>query len=203
MVNYQSTSTKPDKKVVTIITVFLLLNTTWLFAQTVDPELLTTHFAEAKTKVAIPLWKKEQVSVWFFFSPECPMCQNYAPTLKVLAETFAGKVQFIGIMPGIAYTREEIESYRKTYQIGFSLVVDSAFKVSNKIKATVTPEVFVINKNGQLAYSGAIDNWLYDLGKKRRVPTEYFLKDALAAVIAGKPVAIAKTTAKGCRINDF
>ncbi len=188
---------------VRIFIVFLLLNTTWLFAQTVDPVLLTAHFAEAKTKVAIPLWKKEQVSVWFFFSPECAMCQNYTPTLKVLAETFVGKVQFIGIIPGIAYTPKEIESYRKTYQISFSLVVDSAFKISNKIKATVTPEVFVINKNGQLAYSGAIDNWLYDLGKKRRVPTEHFLKNALEAVIAGKSVKIPKTTAKGCRINDF
>jgi len=192
-----------NANLVTIFTVFLLLNTTCLYAQTVNPVLLTANFAEAKTKVAIPLWKKEQVSVWIFFSPECPMCQNYAPILEVLSETFAGKVQFIGIIPGIAYTRKEIESYRNTYQISFPLVVDSAFKLSNTIMATVTPEVFVINKNGQLAYSGAIDNWLYDLGKKRRAPTEYFLKDALEAVIAGKSVAKPKTTAKGCRINDF
>jgi thiol-disulfide isomerase/thioredoxin len=199
---------QPEQNVVNangvrIFIVFLLLNTTWLYAQTVNPVLLTAHFAEAKNKVAVPLWKKEQVSVWFFFSPECPMCQNYAPTLKVLAETFVDKVHFIGIIPGIAYTSMEIESYRKTYQISFPLVVDSAFKVSNLIKATVTPEVFVVNQNGQLAYSGAIDNWLYGLGKKRRVPTEHFLKNALEEVIAGKSVTIPKTTAKGCRINDF
>jgi hypothetical protein len=131
------------------------------------------------------------------------MCQNYAPTLKALGETFGQKVQFIGIIPGTAYTRKEIENYRQTYNIGFSLVVDSTFKTTNQLKATVTPEVFVINEQGHLAYSGAVDNWLYDLGKKRKAPTEHFLKDALEAMVAGKKVLKPKTTAKGCLINDF
>lgn len=173
------------------------------YAQSVNPALLATSFSEVKTKTAVPLWAKGQVSVWIFISPECPMCQNYAPTLKALGETFGQKVQFIGIIPGTAYTRKEIENYRETYSIGFSLVVDSAFKTSNQLKATVTPEVFVINEQGQLAYSGAVDNWLYDLGKKRKAPTEHFLKDALEAIVAGKKVLKPKTTAKGCLINDF
>ena len=173
------------------------------FAQSVNPAMLAPSFTEVKTKTAVSLWAKGQVSVWIFISPECPMCQNYAPTLKALEETFGQKVQFIGIIPGTAYTRKEIESYRESYKIGFSLVVDSAFKTSNQLKATVTPEVFVINEQGQLAYSGAVDNWLYDLGKKRKAPTEHFLKDALEAIVAGKKVMKPRTTAKGCLINDF
>ena len=173
------------------------------YTQPLSPNLLATTFTEVKTKAAVPLWQKGQVSVWIFISPECPMCQNYAPTLKSLGEAFGQKVQFIGIIPGTAYTRKEIESYREAYSIGFSLVVDSTFKTSNQLKATVTPEVFVVNELGQLVYSGAVDNWLYDLGKKRKAPTEHFLKDALEATVAGRKVVKPRTTAKGCLINDF
>ncbi|TAD84393.1 MAG: hypothetical protein EAY75_13215 [Bacteroidetes bacterium] len=186
-----------------VVVIAALLSSSKLLAQLISPALLTAHFTDTKTSTNIPLWTKGKTSVWIFISPECPMCQNYAPTLKALKKAFENKVQFIGIIPGRAYTQTEIERYRKTYKIDFPVVVDSAFAISSKIKATVTPEVFVINETGQLAYRGAIDNWLYDLGKKRRAPTQHFLKDALAAVVAGQSVTKSKTTAKGCLINDF
>jgi hypothetical protein len=50
-------------------------------------------------------------------------------------------------------------------------------------------------------YQGRIDNWAYELGKKRKVITEYNLKDALTSVLLNKPISVSKTKAVGCYIE--
>lgn len=60
------------------------------------------------------------------------------------------------------------------------------------LKATTTPEVFVLNNKGEVVYSGAIDNWAIDLGEKRQVITEFYLKDALNALLQNKKIAVKK-----------
>ena len=54
--------------------------------------------------------------------------------------------------------------------------------------ATVTPEAAVF-AGGRLVYHGRIDDRYVDLGLERPSPTKRDLADALAAVLAGKPVA--------------
>ena len=54
-----------------------------------------------------------------------------------------------------------------------------------------------------VAYRGRIDNRYVELGVERPAATQRDLADALAAVVAGKPVAAATTQAVGCYIADF
>ena len=51
-----------------------------------------------------------------------------------------------------------------------------------------------------MKYRGRIDNQYAALGKPRRVVTVHDLRDALDAVLAGRPVANPETEAFGCFI---
>lgn len=73
--------------------------------------------------------------------------------------------------------------------------------LANSLKATVTPEVFLIDAAGQLQYQGAIDNWFYELGKYRLNTTEQYLIDALTALNNGEQPPVRQTEAIGCFIQ--
>ena len=52
-------------------------------------------------------------------------------------------------------------------------------------------------------YRGRIDDRFVDLGLERPSPTRRDLAEAIAAVLAGKPVDQPRTQAVGCFISDF
>jgi hypothetical protein len=58
----------------------------------------------------------------------------------------------------------------------------------------------VLDATGEIRYRGRIDNRYEALGRPRRVVTIRDLRDALDAVLAGRPVARPETTALGCYI---
>ena len=78
---------------------------------------------------------------------------------------------------------------------------DTKSLMAKKLGATITPEVFLLGKTGVIRYSGRIDNWAFDLGKKRSVITEHNLIDAIEAVLQNKSVKIKKAKAVGCFIE--
>jgi hypothetical protein len=69
------------------------------------------------------------------------------------------------------------------------------------LDAKVTPEVFLFDKEFELRYKGAIDNWFYELGKYRRVTSDHYLIDALQSVLGGEDPIIMETEAIGCLIQ--
>jgi hypothetical protein len=80
--------------------------------------------------------------------------------------------------------------------------VDRTRAVATRAKATVTPQVAVVDRTGAIRYRGRIDNAYADLGKPRQQVTSHELRDALDAVIAGRRVATPQTEALGCFIVD-
>jgi hypothetical protein len=50
-------------------------------------------------------------------------------------------------------------------------------------------------------YSGKIDNWFEDIGKRRTIITEFYLQDALNSVIRHREPAIKETKPVGCFID--
>jgi hypothetical protein len=68
--------------------------------------------------------------------------------------------------------------------------------------ATITPEAAVF-AGGRFVYRGRIDDRYVDLGVERPAATKRDLAEALAAVIAGRPVTPPTTQAVGCFIADF
>lgn len=127
---------------------------------------------------------------------ECPICIKYTLTLQQLAQANPN-VSWLGVFThweGL----EQAQGFAQQYALPFPVAIDERRQVMRQLGANVTPEVFLLDAQGQVLYRGAIDNWFVELGKPRRVITERYLADALAAVMAGKTPQLARTPAIGC-----
>jgi peroxiredoxin len=93
---------------------------------------------------------------------------------------------------------DELTASRKAAPAAFLLDADG--KVGHAYSARVTPHMYVIDKAGVLAYMGAIDDKPTTSHADVKTAQPY-LKDAVAAVLAGEPVKVASTRAYGCTIK--
>jgi peroxiredoxin len=145
----------------------------------------------------------QKALVLLFVSPECPLCQSYSLTIKQLFEKYNSQgFEFVAIVPGTEFTKDEIIKYRNSYGLkGIPFCVDPSYSFSKQMQATITPEVFVMNQKKEIVYSGRIDNWAYELGKKRTVITEHDLADVLEKLNKGIAIKPYQTKAVGCFIN--
>lgn len=161
---------------------------------------------EAKTldnkKIKLNDIPNTKAFVVVFLSPECPLCQNYSLTLNNLYTKFQkDSIEFIGIFSGAKYTISEIKNYCNEYGIKFKTIVDKDYKFRNLLKASVTPEVFLVNKNEVVLYSGRIDNWAISLGKHREKANEHNLQNSIDLFIQNKPIISKYRPAVGCIIE--
>ena len=78
-------------------------------------------------------------------------------------------------------------------------LIDEDGKVGKMYGAKTTPHMFIINKSGEIAYQGAID----DKSSAYAKPSEAnnYVKIALDALLEGKPVLQAKTAPYGCSVK--
>lgn len=91
---------------------------------------------------------------------------------------------------------DEMVKYSKSQAFDFSYVLDKNSQLANAFGATRTPHIFLFDKKG-LAYRGAIDDNIKDALEAK----EHFLKDAIVAVAADKPVKKNSTKSIGCSIK--
>jgi hypothetical protein len=143
--------------------------------------------------------------VFLFTSTDCPISNRYAPEVRRIAETFASKgVVFRLVYPNpadeAAAIREHMSAF--SYAGATEALRDPAHALVKYAGVMVTPEAAVY-AGGRIVYRGRIDNRFADLGVERPAATKRDLADALAAVLAGKPVTPPTTQAVGCFIADF
>jgi thiol-disulfide isomerase/thioredoxin len=143
------------------------------------------------------------LSVFVLLSPECPLCKNYSTVLNKINGQFSGDLSVYGIVPGKAYSAKEISKFIKDYKINFPVYVDSKKELTTYIKGTVTPEAILMDQQGEVIYRGAIDDWVSDLGKKKLVVSNEYLKTAIKQYLQNQTVSIKSVEPIGCLINEF
>jgi len=152
--------------------------------------------------VQLKYYTGKQATVLIFISPESPLCQIYALTINQLMKKFSrDSVRFIGVVSGGDFSIAAIKQYQRAYQLKLLLFVDREYALARELSAKVTPEVFIINANDEILYNGRIDNWAYEVGKKRKIITSHDLQDALTAIKNGTSIPQKKTQAIGCFIE--
>lgn len=110
-------------------------------------------------------------------------------------------VLFLGVFPGKWYTKEEIKAYTDKYDLQFTMLLDEEDRLVNSLEATVTPEAFLINNQGDIEYQGRIDDWVGTLGTKKKEANVEYLKNAIIAFLNDKTIDPDKTKAVGCLIE--
>ena len=91
---------------------------------------------------------------------------------------------------------EAMKKRAEEKEFNFPYLYDATQKMGHDYGATVTPHVFVLDKDRKIAYMGAVD----DNMKAESVKTPY-LRDALDALLAGKDPPKAVTQQFGCGIQ--
>jgi thiol-disulfide isomerase/thioredoxin len=138
-----------------------------------------------------------------FTCNHCPFAKAWEERIVELGNTYAGKgigVVLVNANDPTMHAEDGIEGMQeraKARGMKFPYVVDGTSAVARAFGASVTPEAFLFDKAGKLAYHGTIDDNRQDPGK---VSARY-LKDALDAVVAGKVPAVPETKGLGCSIK--
>lgn len=177
------------------------------------PVLFGCTLAAASTPNSLPLnlsgravdafGSPAKARVFLFVRTDCPVGNRYAPELQRIANEFSSRgVQFWLVYPDATETAPTIEKHIGDYHLPGTPLRDVHHSIVARAGATVAPSAAVFNSAGKLEYLGRIDDRWVDFGKSRPAPTTHELENAVADVIAGKPVPVAKTHAIGCSIAD-
>lgn len=135
--------------------------------------------------------------VLMFIATQCPVSNDYNPRMAELANTYQRKgVQFLGINSNKQEPVDEIVEHSLRNGFPFPVLKDHQNVIADQLGATRTPEVYVVLGGGRVAYHGRID----DSQNVERVQSRD-LKNALDAILAGRPAPVAETRAFGCTIK--
>ena len=143
-----------------------------------------------------------RAAVLFFVTNDCPITNSYIPEMnRIVAEYGPRKAAFYAVYTDPTVSVREIRSHAREFDLHIPLIPDTAHLLVHRVGATVTPEVAVLEPGGKLAYLGPIDDLYVDFGKRRATPTQRYLRQALDAVLSGKPVAVPNANPIGCFIS--
>jgi peroxiredoxin len=157
--------------------------------------LFSVTDTDGKTVELLPTGKK--AAVVLFLSTKCPASVAYDDRLKNLAADPAFKeVAFLALYSNADESVATVKSRAVKQNYPFAVAKDEKAALANHFDAQKTPTVWVINTKGTVVYRGAID----DNVKADKARTNY-LKDALDAVLAGRPIPAAETPVNGCAIK--
>jgi peroxiredoxin len=147
-------------------------------------------------------WAGKHAIVLFFLTTDCPLSNNYVPELNRLNGTYASRgVAFYAVQGDATIADDDVRKHAHDFAYTFPYLFDPKESLAAETGATTTPEAAVLSPTGQLLYLGRIDNRVEDFGKQRVQITEFDLRDAIDAVLAGKPVPHPRTKAIGCAVT--
>jgi peroxiredoxin len=158
-----------------------------------------TNVATGQT-VSLRDFKGAKAIVIIFASNVCAYDGYYSDRLKSLFANYGSKVQFLLVN---AYQEpEETEDKMKSKydQWGFDVpyLSDKNQDWMKALGAKKSPEVFVLDADAKVTYSGAID----DNPQLANGVKENYLKKALDDLISGKTIGTNSVRAVGCSIRS-
>lgn len=151
-----------------------------------------------------PFATEAAATALIFVGTDCPISNRYAPEIQRLAERFSPEdVAFWLVYVDPDLELEEIRRHVEDFSYTITALHDPAHALVARAQAEVTPTAAVFNGDGDLVYSGRIDDRYIDFGKARPQARKRDLQEALEAVLAGRPPTNARTRAVGCYIADL
>ncbi len=153
---------------------------------------------------------KGKTVVIHFHSIQCPWAIAYQPILANIAKQFGPsndqanskrpEVVFLGINSNRSEPMDEIKANVAEANLPYIVLKDPHNLVADAYGAICTPDIFVIDQQGVLRYSGGLEKAPLspeDVGTS----SEQYLKPVIEALIAGKDLPVITSAATGCGIK--
>ncbi|HEY0545461.1 MAG TPA: thioredoxin family protein [Pyrinomonadaceae bacterium] len=141
--------------------------------------------------------KGKNGTVIIFLSARCPVVRGYNERMEKLAGDYSARgINVVGINANKGESVDEMKAHAADYKLTFTMLQDKGSKIADMLGAQVTPEAYLLDANNKLVYHGRIDN-----SRSGTNITASELRDALDAMLDGKPVAKSEVDAFGCSIK--
>jgi thiol-disulfide isomerase/thioredoxin len=142
-----------------------------------------------------------KATVLLFVAHDCPVSNGYAPEFNRICKQYGPQgVKFFLVYVESDLSAAQAQAHVHDFGYTCTALLDPQHQLVKLSGTTVTPEAAVYTAAGKRVYRGRIDNQYAAIGQRREVVTRHDLRDALDAVLKGKPVAASETTAIGCFI---
>jgi hypothetical protein len=136
-----------------------------------------------------------------FVGTDCPISNAYAAEIGRLTADYTGKVAVVVAYPDPDATPAAALRHAREFRLNLPVIPDPSLTLARRLKATTVPQAVLLDKSGRVAYRGRIDDrYPKPGGPRRENPTRRDLRDALDAVLAGRPVPAPETKPVGCPI---
>lgn len=158
----------------------------------------TVHLSDYKGKIV----------VLESYNSDCPFCHNQYQTgaMQDLQKELAAKgvvwLLVNSVNPANVSHRTDAQAQKELTAENMDITAwidDSSGAVGHLYGMETTPHMFVVDKNGNLAYDGAIDN-VPDPTHDPKTAHNY-VREAVDDLIAGKPIAVTQTKPYGCSVK--
>lgn len=145
-------------------------------------------------------FRDARLIVLIFTSNHCPVARSYEERLIQLVRDYTPqRVRFAAINSNTldADALPAMKQRAADRRFNFPYLYDPTQATARAYGASVTPEVFVVDAAGKIAYQGAIDDNFDSVARVKH----HYLRDALDALLAGRQPETRETKAKGCGIQ--
>jgi peroxiredoxin len=144
-----------------------------------------------------------KVIVLEWFNEGCPYVQKYYRDghMNRLADRYEDQgVVWLAVNSTSGRSNDDNRKIAQKWHIDRPILNDSDGQVGKAYGATNTPQMFVIDQAGRIAYLGAIDD-NDDASTESIAGSTNYVAAALDAVLKGEPVAMAQTKPYGCTVK--
>lgn len=158
-----------------------------------DQNGATVSLNELKGKIVVLEW----------FNNECPFVQKFykGGHMNQWASTYMGKdVVWLAINSTSGKTIADDKAIATEWKIDRPILSDASGEIGKAYGSKNTPTMYIIDKDGKLAYRGAIDS-NSDSSTDSISSSKNYVAQALNEMLAGKPVSEPMTKAYGCSVK--
>jgi peroxiredoxin len=133
-----------------------------------------------------------------FWSFKCPVMLTYDRRIQELSEQFRDRgVVVLAIDSNADESPEAIRKNAENLALGYPVLLDSDGILAQKLGATQTPSIFILDRDSVVRYEGVVDNGRKPGDRGR----EAYAQDALEAIVSGRQVQVPETKGAGCTIK--
>ncbi len=145
---------------------------------------------------------QNKYGVYVFVAEKCPISIYMAKPLQEAFQKYGNEVDFYTVFPMRNSTNETAQKFLEKYHLtDFKIKLDNYQGFSKKLGATITPEVIVLDAQGEVAFRGRISNAYRAPGKMKHGVRKNELVEVLQKLTNGESIEQPWSPAVGCYIT--
>lgn len=141
--------------------------------------------------------------VLFFVSPFCSTTKSFMKEINQITADYSDRVVVYLVHSDPEITNEVAMEHAILSEVKATVLLDKEQALAKQMKARITPEAIVLSPKSETLYQGRINDLYLGPTKRQRAATTKDLRDALDAIVSGKPVPAPQQPAQGCKIGGL